>query len=70
MAKYSQVILLALLCLVFQSEVSYGMQIPKWTDIFSALEPYKDPTEDGEPRLGFVQVKLLLKAFQSPYHPF
>lgn len=33
--------------------------IPRWADLFSALEPYKDPVEEelGDPRLGFVQVE-------------
>jgi len=42
------------------------LEIPKWSDIFSALQPYKseqdqmleevNEAENGEPRLGFVQL--------------
>ena len=41
-----------------------ALAIPKWSDIFSSLQPYKDPEtlmleeEEGEPRVGFVQVSL------------
>ena len=43
---------------------SYAYVLPKWSDIFSSLEPYKDEEtlmleemeDNGEPRIGFVQV--------------
>ena len=48
---------------VLSSQTLTALQIPKWSDVFSSLEPYKDPEtllleeEDaGEARLGFVQV--------------
>ena len=48
---------------VLFSQTLTALQIPKWSDVFSSLEPYKDPEtllleeEDaGEARLGFVQV--------------
>lgn len=43
------------------SQVSASV-LPKWSDIFSSLKPYQDEEtlmlqeEDGEPRVGFVQV--------------
>ena len=52
---------LTFITLIF-TPASLALQIPKWSDVFSSLEPYKDPEtllleeEDGEPRLGFVQV--------------
>ena len=52
------------LLVVLFSQASMALQIPKWSDVFSSLEPYKDPEtllleeEDaGDARLGFVQVK-------------
>merc|ERR1712079_530199 len=43
---------------------SYAYVLPKWSDIFSSLEPYKDEEtlmleemeDNGEPRIGFVQL--------------
>ena len=44
-----------------------ALEMPKWSDIFSSLQPYKDPSEDGEPRLGFVQVsKIFFCAIFTP----
>ena len=45
------------------AQASMALQIPQWSDVFSSLKPYKDPEtllleEDGEARLGFVQVSL------------
>merc|ERR1711933_347919 len=43
------------------SQVSASV-LPKWSDIFSSLKPYQDEEtlmlheEDGEPRVGFVQL--------------
>ena len=46
---------------------SYAYVLPKWSDIFSSLEPYKDEEtlmleemeDNGEPRIGFVQVFMI-----------
>ena len=53
---------------VLFSQTLTALQIPKWSDVFSSLEPYKDPEtllleeEDaGEARLGFVQVICSIK---------
>jgi hypothetical protein len=41
-----------------------SLEVPRWSDIFSSLEPYKDEAtlrleeEIGDPRLGFVQVRF------------
>ena len=44
-------------------ECSNALEIPKWSDIFSSLQPYRDENilveEEGDPRLGFVQVKKI-----------
>ena len=52
------------LLVVLFSQASMALQIPKWSDVFSSLEPYKDPEtllleeeDTGDARLGFVQVK-------------
>merc|ERR1711997_1159062 len=44
------------------------LEIPKWADIFSALQPHKDEVdqaEDGEPRLGFVQLNSGTTTFNA-----
>merc|ERR1711997_601638 len=44
------------------------LEIPKWADIFSALQPYKDEVdqaENGEPRLGFVQLNSGTTTFNA-----
>ena len=46
---------------------SYAYVLPKWSDIFSSLEPYKDEEtlmleemeDNGDPRIGFVQVCMI-----------
>ena len=37
------------------------LEIPKWADIFSALRPSEvvQEADNGDPRLGFVQVKTM-----------
>ena len=54
------------------AQASMALQIPQWSDVFSSLKPYKDPEtllleEDGEARLGFVQVSL--ESWETPF-PF
>ena len=52
---------LTIIALLF-TPASLALELPRWSDVFSSLEPYKDPEtllleeEDGEARLGFVQV--------------
>ena len=52
---------LTIITLLF-TPASLALELPRWSDVFSSLEPYKDPEtllleeEDGEARLGFVQV--------------
>lgn len=49
------------------------LEIPKWSDIFSALQPYKseqdrmleEVDENGEPRLGFVQLNSGTTTFNA-----
>merc|ERR1719411_788001 len=44
------------------------LEIPKWADIFSALQPHKDEVdqaENGEPRLGFVQLNSGTTTFNA-----
>jgi len=44
------------------------LEIPKWADIFSALQPYKDQVdgaENGDPRLGFVQLNSGTTTFNA-----
>lgn len=51
------------------------LEIPKWADIFSALKPYRsehdqmlhevDEAENGEPRLGFVQLNSGTTTFNA-----
>lgn len=50
------------------------LEIPKWSDIFSALQPHKseqdrmlevDEAENGEPRLGFVQLNSGTTTFNA-----
>ena len=51
------------LCLfIFGISQASASVLPKWSDIFSSLKPYQDEEtlmlqeEDGDPRVGFVQV--------------
>merc|ERR1712048_968191 len=57
---------------VLFSQTLTALQIPKWSDVFSSLEPYKDPEtllleeEDaGEARLGFVQLNSGSTSFNA-----
>ena len=60
--------MLAFCCLFYSS--SLALEMPKWTDIFSSLQPYQDPSivEEGDPRIGFVQVSIsgLVKERKQP----
>jgi len=52
---------------------SYAYVLPKWSDIFSSLEPYKDEEtlmleemeDNGEPRIGFVQLNTGSTTYNS-----
>merc|ERR1719282_1323982 len=36
-----------------------------WTDIFPGLQPYKEPEEDGEARVGFIQLNSGTSSFNT-----
>ena len=65
--------LFTLCTLVSSLQCGNCLEIPKWADIFSALQPYKDENnqmleevdeaDNGEPRLGFVQVIKIPQLF-------
>jgi len=67
--------LFTLCTLVSSLQCGNCLEIPKWADIFSALQPYKDENnqmleevdeaDNGEPRLGFVQLNSGTTTFNA-----